>query len=204
MMTFHYAPGTISAVSTIALYVICCGFDSKLVNFQRFEQKSPAYLSIDPKGRVPTLVIAHGTITETSAILDYIAAMFSEAGLVPKDPFEAAQMRSVMTYLASTMHVNHAYKMRGPRCADRTESWDDMRAKVSETMADSATFVETHALEWPFVLGERISLADPYLYVVGTWLEGDGVSVADFPKFATFQAMMATGHRCAGPGKTGF
>jgi glutathione S-transferase len=101
-------------------------------------------------------------------------------------------MREAMGYLASTLHVNHAHKMRGHRWASEESSFADMRAKSVQTMTDSATHVENHILNGPYVLGETFSVADPYLYVACSWLPGDGVEMAAFPKIMAFvEAMRA-------------
>lgn len=99
-------------------------------------------------------------------------------------------MRGVMYYLASTMHVNHAHRMRGSRWADSPESHADMEAKVPHTMATSAAFVQDECLRGDYVMGPDLSIADPYLFIVCNWLEGDGVRVADFPPIAAFLARM--------------
>jgi glutathione S-transferase len=135
-------------------------------------------------------VVEGGILTETGALLDYIADLAPEAGLRPEDALQQARMREVMYYLASTMHVNHAHKMRGSRWATQQASFDDMAAKVPETMAASATYISENGLRGPFVLGEKISLADCYLFVVCNWLEGDGVSIADYPRIQEFMTAM--------------
>lgn len=191
MLTLHYTPRTISIAAAIALIEAGLPHQRKLVDFAAGQQRGPDYLAINPKGRVPALETDRGVLTETSAILDYIAAIAPEAGLVPEDAFEAAQMRSVMTYLASTAHVNHAHKMRGARWATQQTSFDDMTANVQRTMTETCAFLETHALRGPFVCGAQFTLADPYLHVIGTWAVGDGVDLTAFPKLSAFQALMA-------------
>ena len=99
-------------------------------------------------------------------------------------------MRGVMYYLASTMHVAHAHKMRGSRWADQQSSFDDMKAKVPQTMADCARYIEDECLRGDYVVGDTLSLADPYLFVVSEWLEGDGVSRADYPRLEAFAKRM--------------
>ena len=190
-MQLYYAPGTISIAVAIALHEAGLPFEPVRVDFASAEQTKPDFARINPKGRVPALVTERGILTETGALLDYVAARAPQAGLVPEDPFAAAKMREVMYYLASTMHVNHAHKMRGHRWADRPESWEDMAAKVPATMTASAAHIEAEGLAGPFVLGEKISLADPYLYVVSRWLAGDGVDTAALPKLTAFMAAMA-------------
>jgi glutathione S-transferase len=185
-MKLYYAKGTIAIATAIALHEAGLDFEPVRLDFRAGDQTGPEYQAINPKGRVPALVTEQGILTETGAILDYIADIAPAAGLRPSDPHDAAKMREAMYYLASTMHVNHAHKMRGHRWADQQSSFDDMKAKSVQTMTDSATYVENHVLKGPFVLGETFSLADPYLYVACNWLEGDGVTVADFPKIVAF------------------
>ncbi|GAB4537990.1 MAG: glutathione S-transferase family protein [Ruegeria sp.] len=189
-MQLYYAPNTISVATAITLEEAALDYEAIRVDFAAGEQTTAAYRQINPKGRVPALVVEGGILTETGALLEFIAAKAPEAGLVPDDPLLAARMREVMYYLASTMHVNHAHKMRGHRWADRKSSWKDMAAKVPQTMTESCKYIEANGLRGPFVLGERFSLADPYLYVVCSWLEGDGVDVSAFPKIVAFRDAM--------------
>ncbi len=193
MLKLYYAPGTISIAVAIALEEAGLAFEAVKVDFKLAEQTLPDYLAINPKGRVPALVLEDGTIlTETGALLDYIAAIAPSANLVPTDPAQAAHMRSAMYYLASTMHVAHAHKMRGSRWADTQSSFEDMQAKVPQTMASCATYVEDQILHGAFVLGDRFSIADPYLFVVCNWLEGDNVKVSNYPKIQNFMTLMET------------
>ncbi|WP_299964817.1 glutathione S-transferase family protein [uncultured Roseobacter sp.] len=186
-MRLYYAPRTISVATAIALEEAGLAYDPVLVDFASAEQTKPAYLTLNPKGRVPALETDDGTLlTETGALLEYIAALAPAAGLIPQAPEEAAQMRSVMYYLASTMHVNHAHMRRGSRWASQQSSFDDMAAMAPTTMAASAQFFTDHCLRGDFVMGAQISLADPYAFVVCNWLEGDNVSLRDFPQIASY------------------
>lgn len=187
-MKLYYAPGTVSIAVAIALHEAGVPFQTHKVDFRAAEQRGAAYAAINPKGRVPALDLNGDILTETGAILEYIAATSPE--LMPDNPLHAAKVRSVMYYLASTMHVNHAHRMRGARWADNESSWEDMKAKSPQTMADSARYVEDHCLQDPFVLGAHLSIADPYLFVVCSWLEGDEVDLAPFPKLRRFMDAM--------------
>ncbi|WP_120634609.1 glutathione S-transferase family protein [Ruegeria sp. EL01] len=189
-MQLYYAPRTISVAVAIALEESGLGYEAIRLDFAAGEQTKPAYQQINPKGRVPALAVDGGILTETGALLDYVAAKAPEAELVPHDPVMAGRMREVMYYLATTMHVNHAHKLRGHRWADKKPSWDDMTAKVAETMTASCDYIVSNGLRGPFVLGDQFSLADAYLYIVCSWLEGDGVDVAAFPKIVAFREAM--------------
>lgn len=190
MLTLHYMPGTISIATAIALFEADLPFEAIKVDFASAEQTKPAYHRINPKGRVPALDTGQGILTETGALLEYVAASAPEAGLIPQNALEAARMREVMYYLASTMHVNHAHRMRGSRWATRQESFDDMAAKVPETMAESAAYIESHGLAGPYVLGDSFSIADPYLFLICNWLDGDGVDATAYRKITAFMDAM--------------
>ncbi len=187
-MRLYIAPNTIAVAIAIALEEAGIAYEPVLLNFAEGEQRSATYHAVNPKGRVPSLETDGKILTETGAILEFIAAQ--APALLPTDPMEAARARSAMYYLASTMHVNHAHKMRGHRWADAEASHQDMTAKVPETMAASAQYVENHALAGPFVVGDAMSLADPYLFMVCAWLPGDDVDLAPFPKIRAHQAAM--------------
>ncbi|WP_386629457.1 glutathione S-transferase family protein [Sulfitobacter geojensis] len=191
MLKLYYFPGTISVAVAITLQEAGLEYDPVKVDFAAAEQTKPDFLALNSKGRVPALVTDKGTIlTETGALLDYIADLKPDAGLVPQNAEDAAHMRAVMYYLASTMHVAHAHKMRGSRWADQQSSFDDMTAKVPETMTACAQYVETECLRGAYANGDYLTLADPYLFVVCNWLKGDGVNLSDFPKISAFLSLM--------------
>lgn len=188
-MKFFCAKSTISIATAIMLEETGTAYEPVMLNFADGDQLKPEYHAINPKGRVPALVTDHGILTETGAILEYLDTT-SDAGMVPADPWGAAQLRSVMYYLASTFHVNHAHKMRGSRWADQQSSYDDMKAKVPETMGASCAFIEETCALSPFVMGEAMTVADPWLFTICTWLKGDGVDIAHYPKLAAHHDMM--------------
>lgn len=189
-MRLFFAPNTISIAAAITLHEAQLPYEPVLVDFRQGEQGQPAYLDVNPKGRVPTLDVDGTKLTETGALLEYIATITPDAGLVPHDPLDAAHMRSVMYYLASTMHVNHAHRVRGSRWADSADSHADMKNKVAANMTENARHVQTHYLRGDYILGEQISLANPYVFVVCSWLEGDGVDLSALPAVSAYLARM--------------
>ena len=187
-MKLYYTPKTISIAVAIALEESGLDYECQHIDFSTGEQQSEAYAQINPKCRVPTLQTEGMKLTETGAILEYIATLVPS--LMPSEPIAASHARSVMYFLASTMHVNHAHKVRGSRWADRAESHADMVAKVPETMATSAAYIDTNCITGPFVLGDTFCIADAYLFQVCTWLKGDGVDPVDYPKIQNLMDAM--------------
>ena len=93
MYKLYYAPGTCALASHIALEEAGADYQAERLNFKANQQQSPEYLTINAKGRVPALVTDRGVITETPAILAYIAQTFPKAQLAPlDDAFAFAQV----------------------------------------------------------------------------------------------------------------
>jgi glutathione S-transferase len=104
MLTFYFAPGSSSMAPHIALHEIAAPFESRPLSFHRKEQCAPAYLAINPEGKVPTLLIDGRPLTEVAGILFYLARRFPEAGLLPADIEAEAQVISWMSFIAATIH----------------------------------------------------------------------------------------------------
>ena len=195
MLTLYYAPITCALASHIALEEAGAQYETRRVDFKSGEQRSEVYMKINPKGRVPALVTPRGTLTETPAILAFLAESFPAARLSPEgDPFAAAELQSFNSYLCSTVHVCHAHRMRGSRWADEESSYADMRRKVPQTVGACFEMIETRFFKGPWVLGANYSSADPYLFTLSSWLEGDGVDIHKYPRVAEhFKRMNARG-----------
>ena len=192
MLTLYVAPGTCALASLIALEEAGAPYRAVKLDFAAGEQRGEAYRRVNPKGRVPALATERGILTETPAILAYVAQAFPAAGLAPlDDPFAFAELQAFNSYLCSTVHVNHAHRPRGSRWADEETSLADMKRKVPETMTASMRLIEDDYLKGPWVLGERYSVADGYLFTLGNWLEGDGVEVGLLPRILDHRARMA-------------
>jgi glutathione S-transferase len=189
-MKLYYATNTVAVAAAVALNEAGLAHELIKIDAANGEQTKSTYLGINSKGRVPALAVGDAILTETGAILDYIASQSSTASLSPKDPWDHARMQSVMFYLASTMHVAHAHKMRGSRWADQDTSFADMAAKVPQTMTACATYVETECLTGPFISGDTVTIGDCYLYAVCSWLVGDGVDMTKQPKINAFLSAM--------------
>lgn len=191
MLTLHLTPNTCALASLIALEESGLAFEVRTVDFATSEQRSPAYLAVNPKGRVPALATDRGVLTETPAILAYVAQIAPQARLAPlDDPFEFARMQAFTSYLCSTVHVAHAHFRRGARWSDDPAAQETMREKVPQNMAECFGLIEETMVAGPWVMGEAYSVADPYLFTIGGWLKSDGVDPDTFPKVAAHRARM--------------
>ena len=184
MIKLYYAPGTCALASHIALEEAGATYETVRLNFKTEDQKKPDYLKINPKGRVPALVTEHGIITETPAILYYVAQTHPGAKLAPSDPYLLGKAQAFNSYLCSTVHVAHAHRMRGTCWVDDEASIKAMQKKVPQTVGECFALIERAMFEGPFVMGKDFSICDGYLFTLTQWLDADGVDVTKTPKLA--------------------
>ncbi|MFN0190607.1 MAG: glutathione S-transferase family protein [Aestuariivirga sp.] len=188
---FVGSAGTCSLASHIALEEASADYTVTRLDFSKGEQRSADYLKVNPKGRVPALVTDKGTLTETPAILYYIAQTHPAANLAPADPFDLAKMQAFNSWLCSTVHPNHAHKLRGSRWSDDPAVIEALKIKVPQNVTENFAMIENDYLEGPWVMGKQYTVADCYLYILSTWMEGDGVDVAKFPRVIDHRTRMA-------------
>lgn len=192
MLTLYYAPNTCSLASHIALEDTGAEYELRRIDFRTTEQQSTDYLRINPKARVPALATSRGVLTETPAMLVFIAQSYPGAKLAPlEDAFAFAELQSFNSYLCSTVHVAHAHRMRGYRWADEQTSFADMKRKVPQSVGGCFALIEDILLKGPWVMGDRYTIADPYLFTLAQWLEADGVDLSRLPRVIEHRSRMA-------------
>lgn len=129
----------------IALREAGAAFELRTLSFARKEHRDPAYLAINPEGKVPTLLIDGRPLTEVAGIMFYVARRYSEAELLPGGGPEAeAQVVSWMSFLAATVHPA---RRQGPE-----------HARTVWTLAER----RLGGQEW--AVGGRMTIADIHLF----------------------------------------
>jgi glutathione S-transferase len=192
MMIFYYAPHTCSLASHIALEQAGADYELRRIDFARNEQRSAEFLRVNPKARVPALVTPRGILTETPAILAFIAQSFPAARLAPlDDPFAFAEVQAFNSYLCSTVHIAHAHRMRGYRWADDPVAIAAMQKKVPQSVTECFELIEREMLRGPWVMGDAYTVCDMYLFTLAQWLEADGVDLRRIPKVADHRRRVA-------------
>lgn len=194
MLTLYYAPHTCALATHIVLEEVGADYSTVRIDFATDEQRSPAYLKINPKGRVPALVTDRGVLTETPAMLVFAAQSFPKAKLAPfDDPFVFAEAQAFNSYLCSTLHVAHAHRMRGPRWVDAGDAHSiaAMQRKVPESVTACYELIERGMLKGPWVMGERYTICDAYLFTLAQWLEADGVDPGHIPRVIDHRRRMS-------------
>lgn len=176
------APGSCARVPTIALEEIGVAFDTELVRTAAGQQKTPEYLAINPKGKVPVLVIDGVPLSENVAILSWLNRTFPDAGLLPAttDTFEAAQQISDLAFFSGTVHP-HVTRVAMPMkfIADAELSFDIVRAQGIADINPVMAMINERLSDRAWWYGETWSIVDAYLF--WTWWR---IGVIGYPQEA--------------------
>lgn len=183
-LTLYYAPGACSLAAHIVLEEVGARFELSRVDLSANQQHSAEYLRVNPKARVPALADGDWVLTEAPAILRYVAARHPAVGLWPWDPQEEARCAEWLNWLSSTIHVAFVRVRRAARFATEPRAVDDVAATAKKACRELWGAVDAKLGSGPWALGERYSVADPYLLVYWTWGRGPALAfdmARDFP-----------------------
>ncbi len=153
-VTLYHSPNTRSTGTLILLEELGAPYDLHVLNMRAGEQRQPAYLAVNPMGKVPALRHGEAIVTEQVAVYLYLADLFPEAGLAPAigDPLRGPYLRWMAFYAASfePAVVDRARKQEpGPQAMSPYGDYDTMLATVVGQLAKG-----------PYLLGDRFTAAD--------------------------------------------
>jgi glutathione S-transferase len=193
-MRLYYATGACSLAPHIALEEAGDRFELSRVDLAANQQNSAEFLRVNPKARVPTLTDGDWVLTEAPAILRYIAARHPAAGLWPWDPRQEARCAEWLAWISSAIHVSAGHVRRAARYASDPGAVEDVAATAKKTCRELWQTVEARIGEGPWAIGERYSVADPYLLVYWVWGRSPllGYDMAhDFPQWTAHARRLA-------------
>jgi glutathione S-transferase len=161
MLRLHHAPMACSLASRFALLEAGIPHEVAIVRTWRGENKSETYLQINPRGQVPALETDDGVLTESTAILPFIADLVPEKALFPSGGFARAHAQAWLSYLSSTVHAAISAAMFSP---------DGSEAKTAALARLGAAFQDIDGrLGERSELLEQFSVCDLYLAVFALW-----------------------------------
>jgi glutathione S-transferase len=190
MLTLYYSPGACSLAPHIALEEAGAAYALQLVSIPKGEQQAAAYLNVNPRGKIPALRTDLGVLTETVAILTYIARTFPQSGLLPEEPFHMARCISHMAYLSNTVHPAFTHIVRPGRFATDEAAQQNVKATGRENAWKLLQELDELLDGRQWVLGSRYSVADPYTLVIYGWGKGHGMPVEELRSYTAFKDRM--------------
>jgi len=163
-LTLYHYPRACSRVTVTALIKMGFDYESVIIDITKGEQKSPAYLAVNPDGKVPALLVDGEIITQNAAILTYLHRLQPTAGLLPQtdDLFQETQQLSDLIWIASTVHPM-VRQVRAPAhftSGDTSAVEADGKAKISDLLPR----LEKRFTNGDWWYGADWSIIDVYLH----------------------------------------
>ncbi len=187
----YRAPGTCARVSAIALEEAGLEFSTELIRFMKGQHKSPEYLELNPKGKVPTLVIDGQALTENVAIITYLNERLPEAGLLPPggDAMTRARQLADLSFCEATLHPI-VTRIRMPTFFTSEDAAKSVWEKGCKAMDEYFRLINDRLSNNSWWYGDDWSVMDAYLYWIYWRVEGAGYEVDPFPAFLAHKNLM--------------
>ena len=187
--TLCYSPGACSMAPHIVLHEIGAPFQVRKFATSERANYSPEYLAINPKGRIPALLIDGFTLTENPAILAYLGRRFAAAKLYPAQSGEdEARTLEWLAWLSNSVHIAVAQVLRPNRYADADTGHPAIKESGVANLRTMYKSIDTHFAKHTYAVGSNFSVADANLVPYYRWGNGRvGIDMAkDYPAFTAF------------------
>ncbi len=178
----------------LAAAVLGIELEEQVLDFARGEHKSPAYLALNPNGAVPTLVDGDFALSESRAIMQYLASKKPESGLLPKDEAARADVTRWQFWDAA-----HFSPQLGSIAFERILKGmmglgDPDEAKIKDALASFRRFaavLELRLTGHDYLVGDALTLADLTVASSLMYARQSDVPVAEFPHVAAWFARIS-------------
>ncbi len=170
-MKLFYSPGACSLGIHVLLEEIGAPFEAVRTAVRDGEHKTAAYLAMNPKAKVPTLMRDNGRVlTELPAIAYYLAALHPEAGVLPADPDAAADAMEIVEYIVATVHMQGFTRWARPGNFVFDEAdYPKAQARGLEIFATGLEWLDAKLVGREFAAGGIFSVADAALVFIELW-----------------------------------
>lgn len=186
-MKLYYAAGACSLSPHIV--ALEAGIPVELVKVDTKAKRTASdqdYWLINPKGYVPALTLDDGELlTEGPAIVQYLADLKPESGLAPANGTTARyRLQEMLGYINSELHKTYSPLFK-------PETPDVVREERKEYLRKRYRLLEERLAQHPWLVGDRFTVADAYLFTVTNWARHVALDLSDFPALLDFQKRVA-------------
>jgi glutathione S-transferase len=170
MLTLFYSPGACSMASHICIEETGAPYETKLISLAKGEQKTPEYLKINPRGKVPALRLDSGdVVTENTAILAYLAKRYPEKQLLPQDLAAEARCLSMMAWLSNTVHPAFTHIFRPERFSDNEGALPSIKEAGKKNFWAALQEIDGLVAGKKWMQGDQFTTCDAYALVFYGW-----------------------------------
>jgi glutathione S-transferase len=194
MYTLYWSPGSASLAPHGALEEAGAQYELKLTSIDEGAHRDPAYLKLNPNGKVPTLVVDGAFVMfESAAMTTFIADRHPQSKLAPgPDEMARGHFYQWLTHLTNSVQpamLRYYYPERVTADAGGQEA---VIAKAMEEIATLWSRMDQHlAAHGPYLLGERFSAADIFAYMLSTWQQCCPDTYERFPNLKRLADLVA-------------
>jgi glutathione S-transferase len=186
-MKLYYAAGACSLSPHIV--ALEAGIPVELVKVDTKAKRTASdqdYWLINPKGYVPALTLDDGELlTEGPAIVQYLADLKPESGLAPANGTTARyRLQEMLGYINSELHKTYSPLFK-------PETPDAVREERKEYLRKRYRLLEERLAQHPWLVGDRFTVADAYLFTVTNWARHVAFDLSEFPALLDFQKRVA-------------
>jgi glutathione S-transferase len=162
-IVLYYAPNACSLVPYVSLTEAGAAFEVRPLNFRKGQQNSADYLKLNPKHKVPLLLVEGKALTENVAIQTWIARTFPQEKLMPADPWQELQAISIMSWCASGMHPFLSRINSPPKVCDLPGAEASVKKLATELLFESFTIADDllKGRDWFF---DHFTAADTHFF----------------------------------------
>ena len=183
MITLYYTPGACSLAAHILLEETGLDFELAKVSLSSGEQHNPAFLSLNPHGRVPVLVTGEDAITESTAILTWIATKSGRTDLLGSDALSRARVYERLSFFSGSVHVAYAQTLRPGRFSGDAAAHDLIVRGGREVFSRQIAEIEAMISGREWMVGESFTAADLYPLIFRPWAARLGIDLALYPEW---------------------
>ena len=190
MLTLYYSPGVCSMASHIGLEETGAPYEKRPTLLPKGEQKTEAYLKVNPKGKVPALDVDGRVITENTAILTYLGRRFADKKLLPTDPIEEAQCIAQMAWFSNSVHPPYTHYARPERYGDGEAAQATVKETGKKTFWTSCTEIDALLQGKAWIMGSQYTVADGYALVFYGWGMRAALPMQDLKAYTAWKERM--------------
>jgi glutathione S-transferase len=186
-MKLYYLPGACPLASHIVLEWTATPYELQLVS--RSELKEPAFLALNPLGAVPVLTDGDLTLTQSAAILEYLAEIHPEARLLPDTPRQRAEVRRWLGFCNADLHRTFGMLFSVGYYTENAEFQQQLVSKTAAKLVQMFAIVDKQLEGKDWIAGPR-SIVDPYLYTLLRWAKAKNLDIASMKNLQAFYNRM--------------
>ena len=184
-MILYYSPGACSQAPHILLHEIGLEHDAKRVDLRaKTLEDGSDYLEVNPKGAVPALQLESGEVlTENAVILQFLGdrASWPEV-LPPLGEFRRYRVLELVNFITTELHKRFSFLFN-------RDASDEVKQFVTRDLSKKLDWIDERLGAGPFLMGEELTLPDPYLFVISGWAE-KMIGLENWPNLRAFRERM--------------